>query len=304
MSDEVPDFVWQQQYGKRWISYSGDCNEVLNKAVKKWQKTVSIPDNDPKKNIIVHLDEMYQINKVSSKRRKVRCAVYSEDFYSWSWLDDDGEWSSYTPRLVFLLELAYQKEVTEITFYDNGNYKVYLTAQVQINEESNYSRRVRRETVDAPITISLFNRALFESKFKEMCFNSSISLTKRWINLPSLSTMHSNLSSTPVNVHDPTPARFHEMDEILNEYLPPDRECPTKIFHVYQENGFPYSATLSYVNMSANNNKFSILQVLKHNSKNGFKFWQRFGRVGTQGQSEMKDFGTSLPNAKAAFEAK
>ncbi|GFY78579.1 poly polymerase 2 [Trichonephila inaurata madagascariensis] len=303
MSDEEPDFVWQHQYGKRWISYSGDCTEVLNKAVKRWQKTVSIPDNDPKKNIIVYLDEMYQINKVSSKRQKVRCAVYSEDFYTWSWLDDDGEWSSYKPRLVFLLELAYQKDVTEITFYDNGNYKVYLTSQVQINEESNYSHRVRREKVDASIT-SLFKRALFESKFKEMCFNSSISLTKRWINLPSLSTVHSSLSSTPGNIHVPTPSTFQEIDETLDEYLPPDHECPVKTFHVYQENGFPCAATLSYVNMSANNNKFSILQVLKHNSKDGFKFWQRFGRVGTQGQSELKDFGTNLLNAKAAFETK
>ncbi|GFU18581.1 poly polymerase 2 [Nephila pilipes] len=304
MSDELPDFIWQHHYGKRWITYPEECSQVLNKAVRKWQKTVTIPDNSPKKCIVVHLDKMYQINQVSSKRRKVRCVIYSDDFYTWSWLDDDGEWSSYKPRLVFFLEVAHHKEGTEFNFFDNGKYKVYLNTMIQINEETNFSRRILRETVDITCGMSIFDGIKMANKFKEMCSNPSVCFSRSYINLPSVSQMHSSLSINLGDIHVPTPSTSCESDEVIDECLPPDQGFLGENFCVYQENGIPYTATLNYVNMSANNNKFYITQVLKHKSKKEFKFWQRFGRVGTHGQSELKNFASSLPDAKAAFEEK
>lgn len=56
-------------------------------------------------------------------------------------------------------------------------------------------------------------------------------------------------------------------------------------YYVYEENGKVYSATLNQSNIQANNNKFYILQILKHNANpNHIMFFTRWGRVGVPGQ--------------------
>ena len=56
-------------------------------------------------------------------------------------------------------------------------------------------------------------------------------------------------------------------------------------YYVYEENGKVYSATLNQSNIQANNNKFYILQILKHSTNpNQFLFFTRWGRVGVPGQ--------------------
>ncbi|GFX64630.1 poly polymerase 2 [Trichonephila clavipes] len=208
----------------------------------------------------------------------------SDELLSETWLDNESDIS--IPN--FNCIVKYKRQNTRV-----GGVAIYQNSSDAVNIITpSMECSVSKSDIYGTIQSSVGDLCLAE------CFD------KRWINLPSLSTMHSSLSSTPGNIHVATPSTFQGIEETLDEYLPPDHECPVKTFHVYQENGFPCAAILSYVNMSANNNKFSILQVLKHNSKDVFKFWQRFGRVGTQGQSELKDFGTNLSNAQAAFETK
>ena len=56
-------------------------------------------------------------------------------------------------------------------------------------------------------------------------------------------------------------------------------------YYVYEEGGRTYSATLNQSNIQANNNKFYILQVLRHNTNpNQYIFFTRWGRVGVPGQ--------------------
>ena len=56
-------------------------------------------------------------------------------------------------------------------------------------------------------------------------------------------------------------------------------------YQVYEDGGEVFSTTLNQSNVSANNNKFYILQVLVDiNNKNKVCFFTRWGRVGVPGQ--------------------
>ncbi|XP_068014045.1 protein mono-ADP-ribosyltransferase PARP3 isoform X2 [Melanerpes formicivorus] len=62
-----------------------------------------------------------------------------------------------------------------------------------------------------------------------------------------------------------------------------------------------YDCTLNQTNISANNNKFYILQLLEHNG--AYSVWSRWGRVGEVGQSKLMP-SASLEAAKKDFEKK
>ncbi|XP_054721988.1 uncharacterized protein LOC129231649 [Uloborus diversus] len=145
---ELCDFFWQHEHNKKWISYSDEELSVLNKAVKRGQKTVSLPSNTAKKQIVVNFEKMYQKNTVSLYEQRVRCAVYTDDFHAWMWKDDDGQFSSYTPRLVLFLEKAYLTKQKKVKFYFRGDYELNLETLSQVNLETNYSRPAIREKVE------------------------------------------------------------------------------------------------------------------------------------------------------------
>ncbi|GIY03148.1 poly polymerase 2 [Caerostris extrusa] len=295
--DDFPDFFWQHRYQKRWIMYSDEHNDILNKALKKWQKTVTLP----KKNLVINLEKMVQLNKTSLVEQDVRCIVYSDGFYSWLWLDDD-EWVSYRPHIVCLLELAYVKKERIFMFFDEGDYLVDLETFKEVNEETNYSRNVQREQVEV-VSKGMFHFAMRDEKFKKMRLNPSISFQKRWFNLPS-SSVQSSMNCKPQKL-DMSSLTIEDRsdDEVYDSYLPADVECPEwKDVQIFQENGVAFSATLNFVDISANSNKFCLIQLLAHKTKKKFLVWQRFGRVGTKGQTEHKACGNSLSKAKGEFE--
>ncbi|XP_027556765.1 poly [ADP-ribose] polymerase 3 isoform X5 [Neopelma chrysocephalum] len=62
-----------------------------------------------------------------------------------------------------------------------------------------------------------------------------------------------------------------------------------------------YDCTLNQTNISANNNKFYIIQLLEHDG--AYSVWSRWGRVGEVGQSKLMPC-TSLEAAKKDFEKK
>ncbi|NXP92555.1 PARP3 polymerase, partial [Passerina amoena] len=62
-----------------------------------------------------------------------------------------------------------------------------------------------------------------------------------------------------------------------------------------------YDCTLNQTNISANNNKFYVLQLLEHDG--AYSVWSRWGRVGEPGQSKLMPCA-SLESAKKDFEKK
>ncbi|NXO57878.1 PARP3 polymerase, partial [Aramus guarauna] len=86
------------------------------------------------------------------------------------------------------------------------------------------------------------------------------------------------------------------------EKLPPtiDGLCPLSTelgARVYED----YDCTLNQTNISANNNKFYIIQLLEHNGD--YSVWTHWGRVGEVGQSKLIPYA-SLEAAKKGFEKK
>ncbi len=71
-------------------------------------------------------------------------------------------------------------------------------------------------------------------------------------------------------------------------------------YHVYEENGKAYAASLMWSDLKNNNNKYYIVQLLQSDT-NGSQFtvWNRWGRVGQDGQFAQFRFG----NAEAAKSA-
>ncbi|NXL95839.1 PARP3 polymerase, partial [Alectura lathami] len=79
-----------------------------------------------------------------------------------------------------------------------------------------------------------------------------------------------------------------------------DGPCPLSTgpgARVYED----YDCTLNQTNISANNNKFYIIQLIEHDGT--YSTWTRWGRVGEVGQSKLTPFA-SLEAAKKDFEKK
>ncbi|KAL4507011.1 hypothetical protein ABPG72_001804 [Tetrahymena utriculariae] len=76
--------------------------------------------------------------------------------------------------------------------------------------------------------------------------------------------------------------------EIIVGAAPVDEYCPRKDVEVYYTKNKIYSAKLNQANMSNNNNKFYVLQVLKVKGKDQYFHFNRWGRVGVVGQNSMK----------------
>ncbi|XP_064523820.1 protein mono-ADP-ribosyltransferase PARP3 isoform X6 [Pseudopipra pipra] len=79
-----------------------------------------------------------------------------------------------------------------------------------------------------------------------------------------------------------------------------DGPCPLSTApgaQVYED----YNCTLNQTNISANNNKFYIIQLLEHNG--AYSVWSRWGRVGEVGQFKLMPCA-SLEAAKKDFEKK
>ena len=60
----------------------------------------------------------------------------------------------------------------------------------------------------------------------------------------------------------------------------------------------------SKTNVGNNNNKYYIIQLLEDTSKKGYHVWQRWGRVGYKGQTNLVTTGGDLDKAKTVFTKK
>ncbi|KAJ3158236.1 Poly [ADP-ribose] polymerase 2 [Geranomyces michiganensis] len=73
--------------------------------------------------------------------------------------------------------------------------------------------------------------------------------------------------------------------------------------HVFEDSSGAYDAMLNQTEVSNNNNKFYIIQVLKDDNADAYYVWNRWGRVGARGQTSKFD-RTSKEVAITHFKAK
>ncbi|KAJ3056683.1 Poly [ADP-ribose] polymerase 2 [Rhizophlyctis rosea] len=77
--------------------------------------------------------------------------------------------------------------------------------------------------------------------------------------------------------------------------------------HVYEEGDNVYGEVLVvyiHTEISQNNNKFYVIQLLEEDGKQSYYVWTRWGRVGVNGQNKLEPCGSSLDKAKMLFEKK
>jgi len=87
--------------------------------------------------------------------------------------------------------------------------------------------------------------------------------------------------------------------------VPVDDECIEckQDYVVYSKGNDIYNAMLNQTNIANNNNKYFLLQLLKHKEKPVFKVWFRWGRVGKIAGKKLHDCST-LDEALEKFEKK
>ena len=87
---------------------------------------------------------------------------------------------------------------------------------------------------------------------------------------------------------------------------PVDDPCPfSSSHHVYADGSDVYDAMLNQTNVSANNNKFYVIQLLETDrAPKQYIVWNRWGRVGESGQTNRGEAHSSLDSAKRSFASK
>lgn len=321
MAGEFTKFIWQHKYSSnRWKNYSYDEHCILNKAVQKHQKTVTLPSSDPKKKINVNLEKMFQKNLVSDFEQNVRCIVFNSVAVTWSWKDDCNQWISFTPRIAFYLELAKAKNVESVDIFCKADYEINLRQFTQVNKETQFIRSICREIVEITDTrdSDSFMKLLdfccaSEKLIKKMCEENLSSIHNVIFDLP---------TTTAITSTSPLQASHHEnIVRALNEevrsssaviskkskveYIPVDPVCPeADNYHIYCEMDDIYKVTLNFASLQANNNKFFIIELLKFHKKTLYAVWFHWGRTGYKGQHKLINCGSNLAEAKSTFEKK
>uniref|UniRef100_A0A6F9DNV9 Poly [ADP-ribose] polymerase n=1 Tax=Phallusia mammillata TaxID=59560 RepID=A0A6F9DNV9_9ASCI len=99
-------------------------------------------------------------------------------------------------------------------------------------------------------------------------------------------------------------------EEVVNKTItfkgvvPVDEECIRcqKNYHVYVNGESVYNAMLNQTNVGRNNNKYYLIQLLKHDSKPQYFTWFRWGRVGKIAGTNLQEL--PLNRAIEVFEKK
>ncbi|GMT03111.1 hypothetical protein PENTCL1PPCAC_25285, partial [Pristionchus entomophagus] len=74
--------------------------------------------------------------------------------------------------------------------------------------------------------------------------------------------------------------------------------------HVFSAGDLIYDVMLNQTNIGNNNNKFYVIQLLEEDEKNHYSVWNRWGRVGYDGQSKLTECGPDLNKAILEFSSK
>ncbi|XP_015913216.2 poly [ADP-ribose] polymerase 2 isoform X1 [Parasteatoda tepidariorum] len=314
---EMCDFVWQYEKRKKWHSFSTNDMQLLNEAVKQGECSIPLPTK--KQKITLNLNKMCQINDVTRYEQRIRCLITNSGLYAWLWRNDKSDWVSFVPQIAFLLEVAYQKKELKLIL---SNYEFDLENFEMICCNTNDSQLIKRESID--ISTTSIEDIIEKSKeeFAKACCAEFSSLKRLFDNMspiPDVTSLPNKKRRKGTKANDenedvilPVPGISKIKDNLgsLNgkestfSDVPVDAECPIRAdFHVYSENT-AFSATLNQTNLQNNNNKFYFIQLLKHNDKEQYYVWRRWGRVGQRGQTSLNKYGTSLSEAKIEFEGK
>lgn len=287
--------------------------------------------------------KMVQKNKKTGYERRLRIAIIDSadsEYYVWQWEDEHGKWNPFLAATSLELEEARDSKKGSVAFKaSHRSYEVDLAKMEQVNTTSDVKRKVSRTKSDAiaadgesntPSTSSSANTASVKQEEEEeppakksrgrgkSAAKPAASVKKEdeeeEEEEPEVkkgrgrgkSAAKSAAKSTKKeeNGEGATKSVVRKVT-ISKGSAPVDAECPkVETAHVYEAGKVIWDCMLNQTNIGNNNNKYYVIQLLEDNKKKEFYVWQRWGRVGYKGQTNLVNSGGDLGKAQQVFSKK
>ncbi|XP_069114193.1 poly [ADP-ribose] polymerase 2-like isoform X2 [Argopecten irradians] len=291
---------WEWEGDKNvWTQYGSDVNESICDAVANGLNEIDFAVGTT--NFTVKLTSMVQKNKKTGWQRRLRCCVQDVGgFYVWQWEDEKGKWNPYCYDVAVKLEKARQLKENEVDISACArSYRVDITAMEQTNLATDVVRNIARIKSDADepsgeeptITSSLKNTAATKSVKVEPATKSG-------------TTKSGGKASKSGKGSGRSEGEKVRTVIVKKGIAPVDPECTLAgKAEVFTEGKEVWDCMLNQTNVSNNNNKYYLIQLLNE-GKGKFYVWQRWGRVGYNGQNNLVPCGGDLDKAKQIFTKK
>jgi poly [ADP-ribose] polymerase len=286
--------TWEYQLSaKKWVQYDSSINEKLNKAVESGLKTLETEIDGI--DIVFDFDILKQKTVETKFLKPIRCSVLNHDkeYVLWEYLSKSRRYTSFLPVTAKELEqLHEQVDVTKVTFMGLPATVSFESQKILYGEEEQNETKIRRALSDAEPS-SAGQPVLARDDTQ-----SATRSTKRKPDVI-IKPMDEEVVSKKSKLEEAfkTVKKSEELFAEVDEY------CPAKDSkQVYVEKKDVYNVMLNQTNITQNNNKFFLCQLLvsKAFPPNYYVFF-RWGRVGFKGQNSFTECGNDLEKAKKVF---
>lgn len=301
---------WEGDGGK-WTRYAKVHSEALTNALEKNIHQVSITVA-PKVTMVLQIDESVQKNKKTGFERRIRMAIKDpkdNDFYVWQWQDEKGKWNPYSAAISLDLEDAREKKESEVSFEAcHRSYTIDMATMKQENTVTLVKRDVKRSKSDAEAAEGEDDDEPAASSstvdVKEEEEEEEEEAPKKGKGKGSSGKSGRSKKKGEENGAGDTKSVVRQV--VVNKgSAPVDAECPlVNKCHVYEASSTIWDCMLNQTNVGNNNNKYYIIQLLEETSKKTYYIWQRWGRVGYKGQTNLVNTGGDLMKAQNVFTKK
>ncbi|XP_060082322.1 poly [ADP-ribose] polymerase 2-like isoform X2 [Ylistrum balloti] len=301
---------WEWEGDKNvWTQYASNLNDSICAAVANGLKELDFDVG--KTSFAVRFEPMVQKNKKTGWQRRLRCCVKDKNgFYVWQWEDERGKWNPYSYDVAVKLEKARQLKETEVDISACArSYRLNITKMEQTNLVTDVVRNVARIKSDAedpsgetPVVSDSQSDAAARKSSKVKAEPVDNGVTK--------SGGSSTKSGGKAAKSGKGSGRLEEGESKVRTVIvkkgaaPVDPECSLAgKAEVFTEGKDVWDCMLNQTNVSNNNNKYYLIQLLNE-GKSKYYVWQRWGRVGYNGQNNLVPFGGDLDKAKQVFSKK
>uniref|UniRef100_A0A7E4VHP3 Poly [ADP-ribose] polymerase n=1 Tax=Panagrellus redivivus TaxID=6233 RepID=A0A7E4VHP3_PANRE len=293
--------VWEYHHSrKRWIRYNADISAQLN---AKATEAPSQPFQMDIDNCSITFDfvNMKARNAVTKFPMEIRCAVLDSDsqYAIWEYLATRHKWTSFDPAAIVQLEKLKALPLFDIRFKDQKATISVENGRMLYGEDDQNETKIRRSISDAAPAIA-GNPVVSESVRANVVTRAS----KR--NLVVTDTVKTKV------VDEVVVEKKSKLETKLLSTAEGQSESPLEAAvddfvedrtskEVYIEGSDVYSVMLNQTNSAQNNNKYFLIQLLKHRKTDHYFTFFRWGRVGFNGQKNLIDCGDDLEKAKTVF---
>ncbi|GFR70110.1 poly [ADP-ribose] polymerase [Elysia marginata] len=300
-------FEWEGDKSK-WVCYSKKFNREIVSAYISGNEEVELTLPNGAK-MLVLFDKMVQKNKKTGFERRIRLALKDKKtdvFNVFEWQGDDKLWTPYSVAFSIQLEKAVQAGAKTDTLALKTpaiKYNVDLRKMTQTNAKTKFSRSMRRGQL-----ASDFPPDYEDEEDGDADDDDSVALVKDndGEETEEKEKKQSKNSKSGGKSGSKNGTKSSVKTLVMKKgSAPVDDQCPLAgKASVYEAGKTIWDCMLNQTNIANNNNKYYLIQLLQQDTSKGFYVWQRWGRVGYNGQTNLVNCGSNLDSAKAAFSKK